>query len=228
MKTIVYVDGLNLYYGLLRKSPHKWLDLFSLFQHQVLGSESQVIDVRYYTAQVLTRLRTDPESPNRQRIYLKALRKMPPNKVTIVEGKMELSRQHMRLVRPPAGSPSVVQVYRLCEKKTDVNLASDLISGAFLGHCDQAVICSNDSDFAPAMAAVRKYCPNVRLGLVVPIPGTDHRRAGWDLVAQAHWFKLLSQVHLANAQLPTKIPHTSIYQPQSWCPTKTPHQFQFR
>jgi len=31
VKTIVYVDGYNLYYGLLRKSPHKWLDLFALF-----------------------------------------------------------------------------------------------------------------------------------------------------------------------------------------------------
>ena len=27
MRTIVYIDGFNLYYGLLRHSPHKWLDL---------------------------------------------------------------------------------------------------------------------------------------------------------------------------------------------------------
>lgn len=158
MKTIVYVDGLNLYYGLF-----------------------------------LTRLRADPESPNRQRIYLKALRTMPPKKVTIVEGKMELSRQHMRLVRPQAGSPSVVQVYRLCEKKTDVNLASDLISDAFLGHYDQAVVCSNDSDFAPAMAAVRKYCPDVRLGLVVPI----YQPQSWRATKTPHQFSFVDMKDFA-------------------------------
>lgn len=216
MKTIVYVDGCNLYYGLLRKSPYKWLDLFSLFQHEVLDKTTEVIEIRYYTARILSRIRTDPESSRRQCIYLDALLKMPPNRIKIIEGKMELSRQHMRLVKPLPDYPPGVQVYRLSEKKTDVNLASDLISGAFLGRCECAVICSNDSDFAPAMAAVRQHCPGVQLGLVVPIPGTDHRRAGRDLVRQAHWFKLLSPVHLSRAQLPTKIPHTSLYQPHHW------------
>lgn len=31
MKTIVYVDGYNFYYGCLRHSSDKWLDLFRLF-----------------------------------------------------------------------------------------------------------------------------------------------------------------------------------------------------
>lgn len=30
MATIVYVDGFNLYYGALRGSPYKWLDLEAL------------------------------------------------------------------------------------------------------------------------------------------------------------------------------------------------------
>ena len=36
MKTIVYVDGLNLYYSMLRGTPFKWLDLYTLFRDQVL------------------------------------------------------------------------------------------------------------------------------------------------------------------------------------------------
>jgi hypothetical protein len=217
VRTIVYVDGYNLYYGLLRKSPHKWLDLFSLFQNHVLSLDAEVLDVRYYTAPVLARMCDDPDSPRRQRTYLQALRKMPPNKVTIVEGRLELSKPYLRLVHPQLNGATTAQVYKLSEKKTDVNLASDLISAAFLGECDQAVVCTNDSDLAPALASVRKHCPDMRLGLVVPIPGTDHRRAGRDLVAHAHWWKLLSPVHLSSAQLPTKIPHTSLYQPQQWC-----------
>ncbi|MBN3495478.1 hypothetical protein [Vibrio neptunius] len=36
MKTIVYVDGFNFYYGLLRHSPYKWLDLVKLFEQELL------------------------------------------------------------------------------------------------------------------------------------------------------------------------------------------------
>ncbi len=32
MRTIVYVDGFNLYYGALKGSPWKWLDLLLLFE----------------------------------------------------------------------------------------------------------------------------------------------------------------------------------------------------
>ncbi len=31
-RSIVYVDGLNLYYGALRGGPHKWLDLERYFE----------------------------------------------------------------------------------------------------------------------------------------------------------------------------------------------------
>ena len=71
MKTIVYVDGYNLYYGLLRRSPYKWLDLFTLFQTHVL-QDAEVIEVRYYTAPVLARMCDDARSPQRQRTYLPA------------------------------------------------------------------------------------------------------------------------------------------------------------
>jgi len=36
LKAIVYVDGFNLFYGCLKGTPHKWLDLLSLFE-KVLG-----------------------------------------------------------------------------------------------------------------------------------------------------------------------------------------------
>ena len=218
MKTIVYVDGWNLYYGLLRKSPHKWLDLFALFQHHVLAADADVVEVRYYTAPLLARICDDPASPYRQSIYLQALKKMPPKRVSIILGALELSTSHLRLVYPPPDGATTALVYKMTEKKSDVNLASDLITGAFLGQYEQAVVCTNDSDLAPAMAAVRRHCPQVRLGLVAPILGSDHRRAGRDLVQQAHWCKLLSVKYLALAQLPTKIPHTSLYQPQLWRP----------
>ena len=47
MRTVVYVDGYNLYYGLLRKTTLKWLDLFALFRDHVLDPEADLIQVRY-------------------------------------------------------------------------------------------------------------------------------------------------------------------------------------
>jgi len=220
LKTIVYVDGYNLYYGLLRRSPYKWLDLYSLFHNHVLSNGVDVVEVRYYTAPVLGKMSDDPESQHRQRVYLQALRKMPPNKVKIIEGKMVASTPYLRLVTPIPAEPARThaQVYTLNEKNTDVNLASDLITGAWTGAYAQAVICTNDTDISGALAAVRSHHPDIVLGLVAPIPGNDRRKLASDLTKYANWAKILSPVHLANAQLPKKIPNTSIHIPEKWKP----------
>ena len=218
MRTFVYVDGYNLYYGLLRKSAFKWLDLFALFRDHVLNADAELVQVRYYTAPVLGRMCDSPESPQRQRRYLQALRKMYPEQIAIIEGKIIATKPFQRLVRPIAEAPDLqmVQVYDFNENKTDVNLAADLIAGAWTGAYEQAVVCSNDTDLEAALSTVRRYHPNIRLGLVAPIPGDDHRRISTDLSQHTHWFKTLSPVHLENAQLPERIPHSALRKPDSW------------
>lgn len=218
MRTVVYVDGYNLYYGLLRKSKFKWLDLFALFRDYVLDDSAALLEVRYYTAPVLGRMCDDPDSPQRQRRYLQALRKMYPQQVAVIEGKILATTPFQRLVRPIPQAPDLerVQVYDFNEKKTDVNLAADLIAGAWTGAYEQAVICSNDTDLEAALATVRKFHPLLRLGLVAPIPGDDHRHISNDLQRHAHWSKALSVAHLAKAQLPERIPGSSIRKPTGW------------
>ena len=218
MKTTVYVDGYNLYYGLLRKSPFKWLDLFKLFQPPMLEKSSEVSEIRFYTAPILSKLADDPQSQHRQRTYLQALRKMPPNKVRIVEGRMIASTPFLRLVNSIQTAPELthVQVHLLNEKNTDVNLAADLITGAWTGEYEQAVICTNDTDVSGALSVIRQHHSKIVLGLIAPIPGNDHRKIANDLINLTNWSKTLSPVHLANAQLPEKIPNTSIYKPDKW------------
>ena len=65
MRTIAYVDGYNLYYGLLRKSRHKWLDLYALFKDHLLDDAADLIEVRYYTAPVLGRMTPRRSAPPR-------------------------------------------------------------------------------------------------------------------------------------------------------------------
>lgn len=218
MRTVVYVDGYNLYYGLLRKTTLKWLDLFALFRDHVLDPETELLEVRYYTAPVLGRMCDDQESPNRQRRYLQALRKMYPGQIAIIEGKIIATTPFQRLVTPIAEVPDLqmVQVYDFNEKKTDVNLAADLIAGAWTGAYEQAVVCSNDTDLEAALVTVRRHHPDIRLGLVAPIPGDDHRRISTDLSRQAHWSKPLNPTHLRNAQLPERIPHSALRKPETW------------
>ena len=38
MRTRVYIDGYNLYYGCLKGTAFKWLDLLALFERHVLPS----------------------------------------------------------------------------------------------------------------------------------------------------------------------------------------------
>jgi uncharacterized LabA/DUF88 family protein len=218
LRTVVFVDGYNLYYGLLRKTTLKWLDLFVLFRDHVLGPEAELVEVRYYTAPVLGRMCDDPESPQRQRRYLQALRKMYPEQITIIEGKIIATTPFQRLVKSIPEAPDLqrVQVYDFNEKKTDVNLAADLMAGAWTGAFEQAVICSNDTDLEAALATVRRYHPTIRLGLVAPIPGDDHRRISTDLSRHTQWAKPLSPVHLKKAQLPDRIPNSALRKPESW------------
>lgn len=218
MRTVVYVDGYNLYYGLLKGGPNKWLDLFTLFRDHVLDHEADLLEVRYYTAPVLGRMCDNPDSGKRQRTYLQALRKMYTGKIVIVEGTIQSSRPFQRLVSPIPSAPLLqkVQVWDFNEKKTDVNLASDLLAGAWTGSYEQAVLCSNDTDLEGALSTLRKHHPAIRIGLVAPVPSQDHRHIAQDLKQHTDWSKKLSTAHLEKAQLPDKIPHTAIRRPPGW------------
>ena len=63
MKTIVYVDGYNLFYSLLTKSAYKWLDLHTLFDKHLVRTivpESEIALIKYFTAPALGSMATDP------------------------------------------------------------------------------------------------------------------------------------------------------------------------
>lgn len=68
MRTIVYVDGFNLYYRMLRERPqHKWLNPLALAA-AVLKPGQNIIKLNYYIAQVSARAH-DPAAPARQATY---------------------------------------------------------------------------------------------------------------------------------------------------------------
>ena len=76
MQTYIYVDGFNLYYGSLKGTPYKWLDLKKLFI-TVLGSGYDIVKIKYYTARVSSRP-DDIHGPTKQNTYLNALKAHTP------------------------------------------------------------------------------------------------------------------------------------------------------
>jgi hypothetical protein len=54
MKTIIYIDGYNLYYGTLRGTAYKWLDVVQLFEGicHAQNPASQLVQVKFFTAPI--------------------------------------------------------------------------------------------------------------------------------------------------------------------------------
>ena len=68
MRTNFYIDAFNLYYGCLKSTRYKWLNLEALCQFSF--PKDQVNRVRYFTARVKPRP-SDPQQPARQAVYLR-------------------------------------------------------------------------------------------------------------------------------------------------------------
>ena len=67
VRTYVYIDGFNLYYGSVKNTPYKWLDFKTLFVRQ-LKPYNQILAIKYFTAKVTARP-DDPGAPTRQDVF---------------------------------------------------------------------------------------------------------------------------------------------------------------
>jgi uncharacterized LabA/DUF88 family protein len=208
MRTNVYIDGFNLYYGCLKGTPYRWLDIRALCEGLFPGH--QLNRIRYFTAKVSARP-ADPSQPARQEAYLRAIQTLPG--VSVHLGHYLLHPVMMPLaVQPPMGS-AMVRVLKSEEKGSDVNIASYLLLDAFKADYEQGVILSNDSDLKTPIEMVRTEL-NRPVGVVFPIsrPG---RRASQELMAVAKFQKSIRESLLARCQLPTTIAG-HIQKPAAW------------
>jgi hypothetical protein len=116
MKANVYVDGFNLYYGAVKATPYRWLNIAALCQ--LLLPCDQINRIEYFTALVSPRP-NNPDQPTRQRTYLRALMTIP--NLSITYGHFLLHDVSMPLAAPGCGFARVVKTE---EKGSDVNLAT--------------------------------------------------------------------------------------------------------
>ena len=207
MNTIVYVDGFNLYYGALRGTSYKWLDVVALCR--ALLPRHVVTGVKYFTARVSPR-ESDPQQRTRQQVYLRAIQARSP--VEIVLGHFLTTRVRMPVADGSVGRPRFVWVTKTEEKGSDVNLATHMVVDGFRGRFEAAVVISNDSDLVEPVRVVRK-----ELGLVVGVLN-PHPRPSRELLRHASFVKPIRQGALAANQLPDRLKdgHGTIHRPVGW------------
>ena len=206
-RTNVYIDGFNLFYGALKGTPYKWLNLRRL--SELLLPTNDVRTVKYFTAQVTSR----PGKPNQgihQQFYLRALKTLPD--LEIVFGHFLTSRVRMPLVNPVRGLSHSVEVIKTEEKGSDVNMATHLIHDAHQGVFDVAVLITNDSDLLGPIEIVQQ-----ELGLPVGVI-TPHKRFACVLAKEATFKKRIRTGVLRASQFPETLTDAlgAFRKPSTW------------
>ena len=126
---IAYIDGFNLYHGLLdaKLRSSRWLDLRGVCM-SLLKPAQQLELVRYFT----TRVRDDPNAADRQSVYIDALH---------ARGGIEIDYGHFLSKSTRCNKCGAVRKKRE-EKRTDVNIAVRLLEDAYDNRFDTAMVIS--------------------------------------------------------------------------------------
>ncbi|WP_338845278.1 NYN domain-containing protein [Massilia sp. W12] len=207
-RTSVYIDAFNLYFGALKDTPYRWLNLRAMCQAYLPHNE--ITTIKYFTAKISARPH-DPQQPVRQQTYLRALATLP--ELEIVYGHYLSHTVRARLAQPPSHGPATVEIIKTEEKGSDVNLASHLLHDAHLNQFDVAVVVSNDSDLLLPIRLVR-----TELGKKVGIlnPQKHPSRA---LLPHIDFIKQIRTGVLAASQFPQQVQTAQgqiIHKPAGW------------
>jgi uncharacterized LabA/DUF88 family protein len=213
--TNVYIDGFNLYNGAVKNTPYKWLDLAALCQ--VLLPGHTIGRIRYFTAAIVG-FPHDPQAPTRQEVYLRALRtiaNLSVHKDGWFAAHPVLLPQFPLAIVYKNRPPQAVQVLRMEEKRTDVDLATCLLVDCFSNDFDEAVVISNDSDLVLPIEMVRTRFGK-RIGVVNPHP--RNRMSGHLQRAASYHLRTINRSVLANCQFPPTLTDANgtITKPATW------------
>lgn len=217
MRTACFVDGYNLFYGLLAGTQYKWLDLPALLAHiiRVENPDNTLDAVSFFTSGVKPSLATRGiASKEAQDTYIRAL---IARGVTVFYGRHQLeSGKAPRFIDKdtPASRTDQVEIWKLEEKETDVHIAISMYRLAARQatlppeqRIQQLVLVSADTDMTPALRALHEDFPELHLGVILPHREGIQRTVPGSLKQYANWMRhLVTNVELAEHQFPLRIP----------------------
>jgi 6-hydroxy-3-succinoylpyridine 3-monooxygenase len=234
LRTRIYIDGYNLYYGCLKGTSLKWLDPLALFQNHILPSVTATVNgkklvsdlrpvaINFFTALILEQAAKANDSLACQEQYHSALSKHTPGRIETIKGYYSITEARAKVIDPidPEKWPrdcNVTEVWKLEEKQSDVNLAIHAVKDALLGGIEHVVFVTNDTDIVPALQMIRASS-QVAIGLVIPT--TDHERTpNTELAKHAHWVRShITETELRASQFPRVVQHPRrpAIKPDSW------------
>lgn len=213
LRTVVYVDGFNLYYGCLKPLPHcRWLDIAAFSDHfisEATSSPFEITQIKYFTAPILSNLSPHGDKAMvRQSGYWRALE--IHSKVEVIKGYFYPAQGEYFADLKPLDMERTHRVIRPEEKQTDVNLALHMLLDAQKDYCDQQVLISNDSDYEAVFRIIKEHYPKQILGWIPPI--LDFQEENYDrqpnsiLKKHSHWSHYpIREEKLLELQLPDKV-----------------------
>ena len=219
-KVRFYIDGFNLYNGCLKDTPYRWLDYHALCQKILddLPEKDCAIDkVKFFTAKLVNRggAKADEHRGKRRRQieYLNLLKALGKSGdvIRVIEGRYDMwPRKLLRLDEQNEVSGKRVRILHLEEKRSDVNLAVQLVRDAYRGKFDAAVVVSEDSDLQEAVRVVTE-----EIGRKVFVVNPNCRRTdetcckkyGQELVKHASHERafVVRDEHLEHSRLPDTV-----------------------
>ena len=207
MKSTIYIDGFNLYYGLVKGTHWKWLDIQKYFT--MLRKYDDILVIKYFTAEC-------NGSPD-QKTYLSALDTLPL--VKIILGKFKDTTILCKVDRCKYRGDRLFTKSE--EKRTDVNIAIHMLNDACTNTCDRLILVSGDSDLTPALDMIKENVPRKELFVSIPAPNKRHKRAAaTQLRSSAHKSKTLFPTRLLDVcQFPDVVIDATgdpIKKPSTW------------
>jgi len=200
-RVIVYVDGFNLYFGMLDGGYRKylWLDVKGLASALAEPTRA-LLHTKYFTS----RIQGPVDKRQRQNAIIDANRWS--DGITYYFGEYQRSTITCRACG--------ATYERHSEKRTDVNIAAELLVDAHEDRFDMAILISGDNDLLPVVKALRSAFPKKRIR--VAFPPKRHTNA-MKQAANSHVY--IGEPHLRDNQLPDEVTLPSgfvIRRPTSW------------
>lgn len=158
MDTIAYVDGYNLFYGRLRNTKYKWLDIFKLLNTiiEIQDPKSNLVKVKYFSAIIKQNFASHgAQSVQAQLAYHRALQHLYGDQIEIILGYHTVEKGTPPKYQKPINKNERVEIWEFEEKQTDVNLALHLYKDSLSKNYEQQVLaelcssCTKNTIMAP-------------------------------------------------------------------------------
>ena len=198
-RVITYIDGYNLYFGIREKihirdskgatpnmhwKRYLWLDVVKLSE-SLLRPSQVLIRTKYFTS----RIRGNPQKEARQSLFLDAISVLP--NIKLYFGTFQPDPKRCANCGHVAYHPQ--------EKKTDVNIATQILNDAIHNNFDTAILVSADSDQVPTVQMTRQV---FKKKVIVAFPP---KRISAELQSVANFTYPLGESKFRQSLLPDKV-----------------------